>query len=258
LDFWNDLLLHEKLPRLFTFAKNQKISVADFLSTTNLASHFHLPLSKQAYEEYHELQEIVQSIQIRQEDKDQWKYIWWSRKYTTNSYYKYLHKEMQPPKPFLWIWSSRCCNKLRVFSWLLLLDRLNTRNMLKRKGYKLEGNNYDYVMCPAQREETTFHLFFSCPFASECWRRIGIQWQMDVPFFRMMELAKNHFNHSFMEVFIIAAWHIWKERNNLIFENSQASISSWKRNFKAECTLQAQRMKASLKSPFLVWFDSSV
>jgi hypothetical protein len=55
LDVWNDLLLHEKLPRLFTFAKNQKISVADFLSTTDLASHFHLPLSEQAYEEYHEL-----------------------------------------------------------------------------------------------------------------------------------------------------------------------------------------------------------
>jgi hypothetical protein len=73
-----------------------------------------------------------------------------------------------------------------------------------------------------------------------------------------MELAKNHFNHSFMEVFIIAAWHIRKERNNLIFENSQASITSWKRNLKAECTLQAQTMKASLKSPFLVWFDSSV
>jgi hypothetical protein len=54
--------------------------VADFLSTTDLASHFHLPLSEQAYEEYQELQEIVQSIQIRQEDKDQWQYIWGAKK----------------------------------------------------------------------------------------------------------------------------------------------------------------------------------
>ena len=49
--------------------KNQKISVADFLSVTDLASHFHLPLSEQAYEEYQELQEIVQNIQVTQEDK---------------------------------------------------------------------------------------------------------------------------------------------------------------------------------------------
>jgi hypothetical protein len=148
-------------------------------------------------------------------------------KITANNYYKYLHKEIQPSKPFLWIWSFTCCNKLRVFSWLLLMDRLNTRNMLKRKRYKLEGNNYNCVMCPAQREENAFHLFFSCPFTLECWKMIGIQWQMGVPFFQMMELARHNFNHTFfMEVFIIATWHIWKQRNNLIFENCQASITS--------------------------------
>jgi hypothetical protein len=38
LDVWNELYLQEKLPRLFTFAKNQKISVAEFLSEPNLAS----------------------------------------------------------------------------------------------------------------------------------------------------------------------------------------------------------------------------
>jgi len=139
------------------------------------------------------------------------------------------------------------------------MDRLNTRNMLKRKRYKIEDDNYNFVLCTAQREETIFHLFFSCPFALECWQAIGVQWQMGVPFFQMMELARQDFNHKFfMEVFIIATWHIWKQRNNLIFENYPASIISWERRFNEECTLQAHRMKASLKSPFLTWSSSLV
>ena len=52
LDVWNGHYLQEKLPRLFTFAKDQKISVADFLTAPDKAVHFHLPLSEQAYHEF--------------------------------------------------------------------------------------------------------------------------------------------------------------------------------------------------------------
>ena len=133
LDVWNGFFLQEKLPRLFTFAKDQKISVAAFLSTPDMSTLFHLPLSEQAYQEFQELQEIIQSVQMTQTNKDQWHYIWGSSKYTSKSFYNHLYKDFHPPKPFLWIWKSRCCNKLRVFSWLLLMDRLNTRSLLKRK-----------------------------------------------------------------------------------------------------------------------------
>ena len=69
LDVWNGHYLQEKLPRLFSFAKNQKISVAAFLSITDMTSHFHLPLSEQAHQEYIELQGIIQGIQLREENK---------------------------------------------------------------------------------------------------------------------------------------------------------------------------------------------
>ena len=76
LDVWNGHYLQEKLPRLFSFAKNKKFSVAAYLSITDMTSHFHLPLSEQAHQEYIELQGIIQGIQLREEDKDQWSYIW--------------------------------------------------------------------------------------------------------------------------------------------------------------------------------------
>jgi hypothetical protein len=33
----------------------------------------------------------------------------------------------------------------------------------------------------------------------------------------------------FTEVFIIAAWHIWKQRNGVIFERIMPSFRSWRR-----------------------------
>ena len=52
LDVWNGHYLQQKFPRLFNFSKNQKISVATFLSAQDIAVHFHLPLSEQAYQEF--------------------------------------------------------------------------------------------------------------------------------------------------------------------------------------------------------------
>jgi hypothetical protein len=43
-----------------------------------------------------------------------------------------------------------------------------------------------------------------------------------------------------MDVSIIAAWNIWKQRNNLKFENKQTRLSSWKHQFVEDAALQAQ------------------
>ncbi|KAF8688249.1 hypothetical protein HU200_042374 [Digitaria exilis] len=73
----------------------------------------------------------------------------------------------------------------------------------------------------------------------------------------MLEITKHTFHSNFyMEVFTIAAWQIWKQRNALIFENKQVSVNRWKRDFVAECHNQAHRMKESLKTPFLHWVNS--
>jgi hypothetical protein len=65
-------------------------------------------------------------------------------------------QECQPPRPFVWIWDSKCANKIKVFTWLLLMDRLNVRNILRRKKHKLQDNNYNCVICSSQCEETTY------------------------------------------------------------------------------------------------------
>jgi hypothetical protein len=66
------------------------------------------------------------------------------------------------------------CNIRIIDCWLLQMDRLNVRNILRRKECKLEGNNYNCVLCTANREETTFHLFFFCDFST----RVGNIWAL--------------------------------------------------------------------------------
>ena len=74
-DLWNDNVMQNNFPRLFTFAKNKKISVLQFLSNNNLESQFHLPLSEQAHQEYQTMQDYIQTIQIQQVTKDFWHYF---------------------------------------------------------------------------------------------------------------------------------------------------------------------------------------
>jgi hypothetical protein len=81
---------------------------------------------------------------------------------------------------------------------------------------------------------------------------LGIHWRFDLNFQAMMEEARSHFNSNFfMEIFIIAAWLIWKQRNNFIFNRSKPSFISWKLGFIREASLQASRMSEKKKLSFL-------
>ena len=123
------------------------------------------------------------------------------------------------------------------------MDRLNTRNVLTRKKRKLGGNNYNCVLCSNNVEEIAYHLFFSCPFSQECWQHLEIHWNLQSEFFQMMIQSKQqHQNPFFMGTSIIAAWHIWKQRNNFIFDRGRPSFHSWKNLFCEEAKLQAFRM----------------
>jgi len=59
----------------------------------------------------------------------------------------------------------------------------------------------------------------------------------------MLLHAKEGFsNPFFMEVFIISAWQIWKQRNNFIFSRGQPSFLAWKTGFIDEARLQVHRI----------------
>lgn len=58
-DRWNNEALAQKFPELFSFVINGHASFKQLISSGDLAEHFHIPLSYQAYQQLLEFQNIV-------------------------------------------------------------------------------------------------------------------------------------------------------------------------------------------------------
>jgi len=59
-----------------------------------------------------------------------------------------------------------------------------------------------------------------------------------------------------MEVFLIAAWCLWNERNAVIFNRRPPSVSSWKAEFRSEVKLHLYKIKPSLHNTILSWLNA--
>jgi len=78
------------------------------------------------------------------------------------------------------------------FFWLLLKNRLSTRNILRHKTMVLDS--YECEMCSSGVEETLEHLFVRCPFATACWSLINIHASLQASVFEAIDSFKAHLN----------------------------------------------------------------
>lgn len=126
------------------------------LQTVEFSDLFNLPLSEQAYVQYKQVQHIVQDLTLSS-DEDLCHYIWNNGQYSSLKAYQVLMGSSQIPPYFNWLWTSTCQLKHEIFFWLLIKDRLNIRNLLRRKNCHL--GDYTCVLCDQGTEETVHHLF---------------------------------------------------------------------------------------------------
>jgi hypothetical protein len=211
--FWKDFwvegeLLCDKFPRLFSFATDEDTSVAAMHGSDNLFSHFVLPLSIEAYSELQAITDILQVTPIQQNSLDQGSFVWGGMNYAPSKFYKFLFAALPSDPLAKAIWKSKMLPKLKVFSWLLHHDRLNTRDLMDRKHWQIDSS-LECVLCHTHLKETRDHLFFECPFSQSCWGSIGIQWNMalQVPD-RILSAKSNFVGPCFMETLACAAWNI--------------------------------------------------
>ena len=72
-----------QLPCLFSFARDQKISVKKVMEAEDLASLFALPLSEQAHIELQDLQNELLSVPFVDGLKDVWTLMWGAKEYSS-------------------------------------------------------------------------------------------------------------------------------------------------------------------------------
>ena len=130
--------------------------------------------------------------------------------------------------------------------------------MLKRRHYNI-GDDYNCLLCDQQIEETVEHMIFQCPFSQRCWSILGITWQQTGSRLRWISMAAHDWSSPmFMDVFLQAAWSIWKERNNKHFRGVAPMVGTWLTRFKEDLQLLQHRVKAARRAAFVTFCNSIV
>jgi hypothetical protein len=138
--------------------------------------------------------------------------------------------------------------KHKVFAWLMLVDRINTRNMLRRRNMDI-GSVFSCMLCDTGLEETRNHLFFCCPFSSSCWSEIGITWHTDMHLGHMIAEGKKCWARPlFTEILILGSWNIWKTRNRVFFDQANPEVGVWKRQLSQDLEILQCRVKEQLQT----------
>lgn len=179
--FWKDNWMGEPLetqfPTLASFSLQCLISVKGIQEARDLASIFSLPLSEQAHNELRELQNLLIDSTYDEAVIDEWSI---PGGFSVTKFYKQRHEYLQVSAVFGKMWKSKCTMRTKFFFWLLLVDRLNTKDMLHRKNM-LAARERNCIMCGTGGIEDVDHLFFSCPFAQQCWSHLHVHWSLDLP-----------------------------------------------------------------------------
>lgn len=246
--------MQESFSLLLSYAKQEDICFNKFIFLGDLEELFHTSLPEQGIDQWQILSNHIQST-FPNGNPDQWNYVWNPNVYKSRKMYHLFFSHIHPDIPLTLIWKSKGTMKIKVFLCLLLMDRLNTKDLLQRMHFNTQVGTTCNI-CNLTITKDYIHLFFSCSFAQQCWNYIGINWDLLLDFMNMIMTARRLFPQPFfMEVLRIGCWHIWNRRNDQIFNNVPINLSKWKVDFKEDFTRHMDRIKVSDKPSWHSWIN---
>jgi hypothetical protein len=220
----------------------------------DIGNLFQWPLSEEAFDQALVLAQSLDALENSDSD-DIWSYRW-GPSFSPRRAYLHLLGPRQVPQAFKWLWKTSVQKRHKVFFWLLLKDRLSTRNILRRRNQVIPS--YECVLYNLHIEETLEHLFLHCNFARSCWASLNLLITAGDPFDVLTSFRQQLNLSFFMDIIIIMSWSIWMARNDFIFNGLQPSLQSAKACFRKEFALVILREKPSLKHLMVSWLEAYV
>ena len=83
-----------------------------------------------------------------------------------------------------------------------------------------------------------------------------MHWDLSLDIQARIMQARQASSYSFMEIFLIAAWEIWKLRNAIIFDAARGSLNLWIVRFKEHVLLQSVRFSHDKEALVKSWISS--
>lgn len=215
-------------PNLFSKAKRKQITVHKALQSNKWISHISPITSVVEFQEYVQLWEKVQEIQLDNNSEDTIIWRWTSdREYSSKSAYRVQFEGSYSKLRIMPIWKAKAESKCRFFAWTLMHKKILTANNLIKRNWP---NDPICKLCGVEPETPT-HLCKDCHFSKQVWSLLkswfGLS-AIDVVggngsihgYWRRcrMQVHKPQ-RRSFDGIMIYFWWNVWKERNRRTFQN---------------------------------------
>jgi hypothetical protein len=220
--FWKniwcgDVSLADKFPRLYNIARDKDITVEKVLNSDFQALSFRRRIIGDLSMKFGDLVACCNTFQINnQKDKVSWSLD--KKGYSVKSFYS--KKCDQVRVPYYFLWKTNVPQKIKVFLWLVLRNRILTKDNLKKRNWQ---GPVECVFCGIA--ESIDHLFFRCPVARYVWRVIQISLGISCIPSSIEELfgvwIRNFNKNTKLILFGCGAvlWSIWRARNDWCFGN---------------------------------------
>ena len=131
------------------------------------------------------------------------------------------------------VWMNLTPPKVEFFMWLTLLGKLNTKEMLYKKGV-LSVNQTSCTFCSAQSESLD-HVLLQCPFSWKVWSSIaddlGQKLVLHTTFKQFynaclsVQWRSKCLKKLWISTVFAVTWRLWMVRNELIFQQKELNFA---------------------------------